>query len=35
MELAGSSIKGQQLEKHAIGEAWSLLALAAENTSPG
>jgi hypothetical protein len=35
MELARSSTKGEQLEKRVIGEGWSLLALAAENTSPG
>jgi hypothetical protein len=35
MELARSSTKGEQLGKRVIGEGWSLLALAAENTSPG
>jgi hypothetical protein len=35
MELARSSTKGEQLEKRVIGEGWSLLALAAKNTSPG
>jgi hypothetical protein len=35
MELARSSTKGEQLEERFIGEGWSLLAFAAENTSPG